>query len=67
MKKTLESQINSLPPRLLKLTENVLQVTQTVGATVTRGQGIGMTSMTMTVSTWIDGEAINPLFYVRMN
>lgn len=42
-------------------------VTQTVGATVTRGQGIGMTSMTMTVSTWIDGEAINPLFYVRMN
>lgn len=42
-------------------------VTQTVGATVTRGQGIGMTGSVMTVSTWIDGEAINPLFYVRMN
>lgn len=42
-------------------------VTVTTGTTVTRGQAIGMTGTTMSVYTWIDGDAINPLFYVRLN
>lgn len=42
-------------------------VTPTVDMNVIRGDAIGMTGSVMSVSTWINGEAITPLFYVRMN